>query len=360
MEDGGLIMNDFDNLKLQVEALSGGKNTVLLDDLGMPSIMVRIPKFKICDVIEGGPDVTHPAFIINGVEKDVLYISKYQNIIMKDRAYSLPYKDPSVFMTYDQANQYCENKGKGWHLMTNAEWAAIALWSKKNGTTPRGNNNHGGAHDASHEKGVITYYNGKTPCRVATGSGPASWSHDGTNEGIFDLNGNIWEYVSGVRIKAGEIHIIPDNDAAQSHDQTKDSHFWKAILSDNSIVSPGTEDTLKYYTKDKNDSGIGTALLNTYIDHDGTEESTMVCPYESISKANSIDDPILLKALCLYPTEQTNRTDVFWANTGGERIPIRGGYWVNGSQAGIFALGFGLTREESYFDVGCRCCYYDY
>ena len=343
-----------------MKSLSGGKNTVLLDDLEMPSIMVRIPKFKISDVIEGGPDVIHPAFIVNGVVKDVIYISKYQNIIIKNRAYSLPYKDPSVFMTYDQAKYYCENKGKGWHLMTNAEWAAIALWSKKNGTIPRCNNNHGSDCDASHKKCVITYYNGKTPCRVATGSGPAAWSHDGTNEGIFDLNGNIWEYVSGVRIKEGEIQITPDNDAAQSIDHTKDSPFWKAILPDSSIVSPGAKDTLKYYTADKNDSGIGTAQLNTCIDHDGSEESTMICPYESIEKANHINDSSLLKALCLYPTDQSNQTDVVWANTSGERIPIRGGYWVNGSQAGIFALGFGLTREESYFDVGCRCCYYDY
>ena len=33
-------MANFDDMKLAVEALSGGKNTVLLDDRGMPSIMV--------------------------------------------------------------------------------------------------------------------------------------------------------------------------------------------------------------------------------------------------------------------------------------------------------------------------------
>ena len=30
-------MPNFDDLKLSIEALSGGKNTVLFDDLGMPS-----------------------------------------------------------------------------------------------------------------------------------------------------------------------------------------------------------------------------------------------------------------------------------------------------------------------------------
>ena len=33
-------MSNFDDLKLAVEALTGGKNTVLLDDVGLPSIMV--------------------------------------------------------------------------------------------------------------------------------------------------------------------------------------------------------------------------------------------------------------------------------------------------------------------------------
>ena len=82
-------MANFDDMKLAVEALSGGKNTVLLDDRGMPSIMVAFPKFKISDVIAGGSENIHPAFSVGGAEKDVVYVSKFQNIVMNDRAYSL-------------------------------------------------------------------------------------------------------------------------------------------------------------------------------------------------------------------------------------------------------------------------------
>ena len=39
-------MANFDDMKLAVEALSGGKNTVLLDDRGMPSIMVAFSKIQ--------------------------------------------------------------------------------------------------------------------------------------------------------------------------------------------------------------------------------------------------------------------------------------------------------------------------
>ncbi len=107
-------MPNFDDYKLAVEAMSGGKNTVLLDDLGMPSVMVRIPKMKNSEIIAGGSDVVHPAFIVNNTEKDCVYVSKFQNIVMKDRGYSLPMKDPAVSMDFDTALEYCRNKGNGW------------------------------------------------------------------------------------------------------------------------------------------------------------------------------------------------------------------------------------------------------
>lgn len=107
--------SNFDAMKLGVEGYHP-TNTVLYDDKGMPSFMVRIPKFKISDVITGGSNSTHPAFIVNGVEVPEIYISKYQNIVEDERAYSLPFQDPRVYVTFDQAKNYCENKGKGWHL----------------------------------------------------------------------------------------------------------------------------------------------------------------------------------------------------------------------------------------------------
>lgn len=49
-------MNNFDDMKLAVEALSGGKNTVLFDDLGMPSIMVILPKMISNALISGAAE----------------------------------------------------------------------------------------------------------------------------------------------------------------------------------------------------------------------------------------------------------------------------------------------------------------
>lgn len=51
-------MSNFDDMKLAVEALSGGKNTVVFDDIGMPSIMVILPKM-VSNALITGATATH-------------------------------------------------------------------------------------------------------------------------------------------------------------------------------------------------------------------------------------------------------------------------------------------------------------
>lgn len=350
----------YDMLKLAVEGLSGGKNTIILDDRGMPSFMVRFPKLKNSELIDGATEDTHPAFIVDGVEKDEILISKYQNIVKDDRAYSLPLMDPKVYVTFDQAKEYCENKGKGWHLMTNAEWAGIAAWCEKNGFIPRGNNNYGQDADAPHEKGVVTYtytsngkeYNG----RVATGSGPASWAHDGTNSGIFDMNGNIWEWVGGMRLVDGEIQIINNNNAAAHVNQGADSTLWKAIMPDGTLVDPGTSGTLKYDCKTSTPSG---ARINTQVENrtGGLDWPDEI--FENITAAEGVDIPMIMKVLSLAPISADHGGDRLYLRNDGERLPARGGLWFFGRNAGVRALDLGSPRANSYRDRGFRSAFVD-
>ncbi len=352
------MMANFDDLKLAVEALSGGKNTVLFDDLGMPSIMVVIPKGKISDVIDGGPQNTHPAFIVNGVEKNQIYISKYQNIVYNGRAYSLPFKDPAVYVNFDQAKQYCEAKGAGWHLMTNAERAAIALWAKKNGTMPRGNNDYGRDIDAKHERGIETYQttDGRTG-RVATGSGPASWTHDGTVDGIYDLNGNVNEWIGGLRLLDGEIQIIPYNNAAMHVNQGPDSTLWKAILPDGTLVDPGTPGTLKYDGKQASASGI---RVNTQIvNQSGDGIDYFTDTFEALTAASEVDIPQIMKALALYPIDSNHGGDGYYLRNNGERLPYFGGNWYDGARAGVFYVRLIFSRPGSNVYLGFRSAYID-
>lgn len=350
-------MTNFDDLKLAVEAMSGGKNTVILDDLGMPSIVVPFPKLKYSDVIAGGSQDVLPAFIVDGAEIDVIYQSKYQNIVINNRAYSLPMKDPRVFITFDEALNACRSKGTGWHLQTNALWAAIALWCKKNGTMPRGNNNYGADVSQPHEKGIITYkyeseevqYNGRT----ATGSGPASWYHNYDLSGIADLNGNVWEWVAGMRLQGGEIQIIPNGNAMKiDSNMGATSTEWKAILQDGSLVDPGTADTLKWdYAGSK--ITLATALTTQA---DASRRNT----FETTAVGAGVTVPQLLKGLGLHPVDSDHGEDYLYMNNGAglERLPIRGGGWVNTSYAGVFDLYLDTPRSGSDRNLGFRSAFY--
>ncbi len=349
-------MSNFDAMKLAVEATMPN-NTVLYDDRGLPSIMVRIPKFNISDVLEGGSNSVHPAFVVNGVEVPEIYISKYHNIVIDDRAYSLPMQDPRAYVTADQAKAYCENKGAGWHRMTNAEWAAIAMWCLKNGFMPRGNNNYSRDISYPHEKGVVTYtYDNGVNGRVATGSGAVTWAHDGTNAGIFDLNGNVWEEVAGMRLVNGEIQIIPDNNAAAGVDDSATSTLWKAIKPDGTLVTPGTAGTLKVDAAGAN--GSGASVINTTITNQGVDDTTsMYTEFKSLAAKSGVTIPEIMKVLGLFPYSTDHGGDGFWARNNGERLPLRGGCWSSGLHAGVFALSLHSPRSLSYHSVGFRSAF---
>lgn len=150
-------MSNFDDLAMAVASF-GGNNAVKFDDLGMPSIMVGIPKMKYSDIITGGTQETLPWWIVDGVEKEVIWVSKYINVVVNDRAYSLPMKDPKAYIDFDTALAVCRRKGEGWHLNQNGVFAAINLWCMKNGFTPRGNTNWDRSYEKGYEKGINTLF----------------------------------------------------------------------------------------------------------------------------------------------------------------------------------------------------------
>ena len=345
-------MPNFDDLKLSIEALSGGKNTVLFDDLGMPSVMVPFPKLKMSDLIAGGSENIHPAFSVDGVEKSVIYVSKYQNIVLNERGYSLPMRDPRASLNFDQAVTYCRNKGKGWSLTPYSLWSAIALWCRKNGTMPRGNNNYGADHAYGHEKGVPTYYESGKIARCATGSGPNTWNHNWMPDGIADLNGNVWEWCAGMRLMNGEIQIIPyANCMAADASMGASSTLWKAIAADGTLVEPGTAGTLKYNYV----SGHIQLTSGDITPEDTWRGDT----YQNMTLDSALTVPEIAKALLIYPDEPGGDYggDGHYMNNSGERLPRCGGYWGSTSDAGVFGVNLGNPRSHSSASIGFRSAY---
>ena len=349
-------MNDFTDLRQAVEALSSGANTVINDNIGMPSIVVPIPLMRYANVIEGGTQEPLPGFLLSNVEQDVIYLSKYQNIVINDRAYSLPFKDPGVGIDFDTADRVSRNKGVGWHLQTNALWAAIALWCKRNGTLPRGNNNSGT--DAQTGESGILSEGGRT----AGGSGPVSWYHNHHDTGIADLNGNVREWCGGLRLMNGEIQIIPYGNAMRPDcDMSANSGEWRAILPDGSLSPPGTPHTLKF---DYTTASMGPATPNFHLSEFLKHEQSTNAEYGrrnfgALEAAAGIDIPVLLQGLGIFPVDSggyENQGDFLFRNIG-ERLPQRGGAFDNGNRAGVFGLSLTNTRTKTSERIGFRAAY---
>lgn len=361
-------MNAYPLTELAVNMFCPG-NALKLDDAGLPSIMVWIPKFKLSDVLTCGDDSTHPAFIVNGREIPGFWYSKYQNVVPNGMAYSLPAEEPQTGINFDTAREYCENKGYGWHLSTAAEWAAIALWCKKNGFLPYGNNYYGKDSRESAYKATPTSYNDNgTIARVATGTGPLIWSHNCAMDGIWDMNGNGYEWQGGLRIVWGEIQILANNDAADpDNPQNSTSTCWKAInAADGSLVEPES------MTTDTAVKTSGSTVKLDYLDGAWTfstgitnaNTTSRSCNFAAVTCDGTISDAtkILLRALTLMPdsdatADEYENDSVYWNNCFRECCMFRGGNYKTGIAAGLFSLSCNNTRVNALSDVMLRASY---
>lgn len=351
-------MANFDLSKLALAAVCPG-NEILLDDKGMPSVMVKIPKMTYAELGIGASTNTFPAFIVNGVEKDYIWISKYQNIVENGRAYSLPCRDPKAYYHFDECRQACEAKGEGWHLMTRLEWAALVHWCQQNGVMPKGNNNYGKHSTETLRKAIPTYMDGANIGRVATGTGPLTWSHDGSPAGIWDLCGNVWEWVGGVRTVKGELQILVNNNAADAaHSQAAAGTEWMAIDgTDGSLITPNGSGTTTNSIKMDWVSSHLKYITGTLSGQADTSRSDTFANF-SVDSSVSAAAVLLLQALGMYPvTSALYGTHLCYFNNGAaERMFLCGGAW-NGSSYGVASFNGNGGRSNRGQDIGFRSAY---
>lgn len=347
-------------------------NAVIFDDAGNPSTMVFIPAFKLSDVLNDVSeelDGLHPAFIVNGQEIPGFWYSKYQNCIRNDRACSLPAEDPQTNVSFENILIKCENKGTGWHLSTAAEWAAIALWCKKNNFLPKGNNDNG--KDISEEvyKAIPTAKDGNGKIlRVATGTGPLSWSHDNTISGIWDLNGNISEYQGGIRTVWGELQVLENNNSADTNnEQSAISDLWKAIdVATGNLVEPECKTT----DISSNVKISGNTVRLDYVNNVWTFTNTInhlqsdykSCAFVKVLCDNTISvaTKLLLRSLAVLPEEGAKEEEygdyIYWHNNASERCVTRGGAYNRGEYCGVF-FAIGGYRTNKSEAIGFRSAY---
>ncbi|MCM1336037.1 MAG: hypothetical protein NC237_13435 [Eubacterium sp.] len=354
------------------EMIAYPSNYLLYDDLNEPSIMVRIPKFKISDVIEGGSDELHPAFIVDEKEVDALYIGKYKSIVKNQRAYSLPMCDPNTWYNLQEMINICERKGEGWHLMTRLEWAAIALWCKKNGTLPFGNNSFGKDYREADlpPKAIVSSYDeqGRVQ-RVLNGSGRETWFHDHTYAGIADLNGTLWEKCSGIKIDRGELQVISantsifGNDAAsKSVDKINDPTVWKAIDgTTGTLIDPDgngtTENSLKLSFINKSFIWTTNQITSTTGGYGN----------ETLFKNVTVDEGVCDKAkllLILLGLVADGDTDIYGDatvqfNTTANDRGVMSGNVPTKKGGNIFNIKGEIAYTGANYFIGFRAAYYE-
>lgn len=313
-------------------------NVVIFDDRGIPSIMCRFERQK--DATE-----TPAIFKIGEYMADAIYISKYPNVIIKGRAYSLPMLDPVANVTFDVAVAACITKGEGWHLMTAVEWEYLLNQSREKDTMPHGNTDYGTDYYHKEEKADC---DGCGYGRSKTGSGPATWNHDNAIYGVSDLNGNVWEWLAGLRLLDGAIEYIPNNDAALTGcDLSRNSKEWQQLRTARGPVRVEVEAGEITITDRK-------AAEDYTPDYDGTRIADLKIDLQEVPQA--------LKDLGIVPDKRAEselKTYVYFDATEGEWLPLRGSGFSITSHSGASALHLHDPRSYSRVFVGFRSAFYE-
>ncbi|MDI3480776.1 MAG: hypothetical protein PWQ97_431 [Tepidanaerobacteraceae bacterium] len=191
---------------------------------------------------------------------------------------------PWTDINWDNAKIACANRkinGRSCHLVTMKEWATIVFLIKLLGHDIRGNNNWGRDYrdpDSWEYYGiadpvVASYtasYN-KTHSRLLTGTGPISYSHNGMANGIFDIVGNVWEWVDFLidcgRYQAIKTAAINDadgitaTDTAIVIDNVQNPELWPASNGLVLIKAEGTNTDEYVLYSSFVDNGNGTYTL---------------------------------------------------------------------------------------------------
>lgn len=338
-----------------VEAASSGKNTVKYDAQGNPNVMVWINKFNSEDVnaailARHGVDFqlgtgVFPAFIKNGVQIRGFWCPKYQASNGANGGCSVVAGvSPRTYVNYDVAKALCTNKGPGWHMLANIEWFAVAYSGLAFGEQPRGDTNYGRAHDAKHEvatRASSAHAPGDTGHSAPsyTGTGPATWSHDGTQFGVFDMVGNVWEWVDQLKLQEGQIFAPLDNnpDMPEAQWPAHECYFDSSGATGGSVI---LNSLITNRTGDLGDNGSGN----------GNNSNT----WRTTAKDPSYVENLLMRQMGIEPPAGALFNGTLYSRNFGERMPFRGGNWYYTSNAGLGALYFSSARTNAASTIGFR------
>lgn len=232
-------------------------------------------------------------------------------------------------------------------LLANAHASAstnttYCAWYMAGANFPKGNNNNalGDANDAT-----IAYVSDGYSNAGKTGSAnfPAKVSHNGQLSGVMDLNGNMWEIRLGLTSNGTNYYLL------------KTSVDVGTITSGNTLAT---------------DAWGATGLAAIYDNIGATYESMQATSsFKNIGAAGQVlsaatSGTAWAAAGAGIPlstgTGGSNQfgNDGLWDYRPNELCVISGGYWADGSSAGVWALFLNTVRGDSNADLGFRAASY--
>lgn len=352
-------------LREMVESASMGMFTVIVDDLGYPSMMM------VCRPVMGGhihedfggttyPDDVFPSHLVGGVFKPEIYLAPFNAREYTDgsgaRAVVWPGLFPTTSKTFDQEKTLCTAKGSGWHMMTFWENAYLMWMSMKNNTEPRGNTYYGRSHESGYEyeSGVRSdlLFPGTASGTAATrgGSGPSSWSHNRERWGIHDLVGNVWRRLDGMKIVDGLIYLPDDNNypLAEASWPAVHGSSAQAVYFDNTAATTGGAPRLS--------SARDNALVDPNYSTVAHSTMTMTAGYDAlhVTARRKMLEAGLAMRLTQAGSNPFNLKGTVYLKNYGERVPLAGGDWTSSSFAGLAALDLGNARSYARSFIGFR------
>jgi len=298
-----------------------------------------------------------------------------------------------------RARSACANIGVGWHLITAFEWASLALWSQMMGTQPHGNNaNTNPPADVTYTDEIAildraAYARNATYLASLTGTGPVTWAHNHQADGVFGLNGNMWQWNDGLLVCPASLndssatpHVITDAGgagyplvlsnlevsltgspygastavAAGSLTDTHKAwtvdefagHFLYDVLGNLYYIDSNTATVLSFPVANTPSAGAYTILRLVSTDiTSGMASSNKIL---TLRNADADLKPFAIPATSDGTGAATYGNDGYWFSTTDLRAAIRGGVWYYGTQAGVFALDASNPPSLAYNNIGGR------